>query len=332
MKAAELLYQTAINMPASNIAIFNAYAHPLLQELCTKAETYAIQQHFKPEYDAFLQLGLNIEESKQTFDLALLLPSKNKQQTQTWMAEAMLQMSDGGQLIMACANRHGAKSHETALQRLAGNITSGSKAKCRIFSARKTGDLDTDLAALWIDNGKAQKRESHGLISQPGLFSWDKTDVGSQLLLSFLNEPLNGEGADLCCGYGLLSEHILRVSTQITKLHLIEADCLALSCAAQNTAAWKEKVEIHWLDAAMEQLPTKLDWVVCNPPFHTGQRRDFELGQTIVAQACRSLKRGGKLYLVANRKLPYERILNSELRSIQVLAESDGFKVIRGTR
>jgi 16S rRNA (guanine1207-N2)-methyltransferase len=222
MKAAELLYQTAINMPASDISIFNAHTHPLLRELCVKAKTYAIRQHFKPEHDALLQLGLNIEESKQTFDLALLLPSKNKQQTQTWMAEAMLQLSDGGQLIMACANRHGAKSHEAALNKLAGNIISGSKAKCRIFSARKTDDLDTDLAALWIDNGKAQKRESHGLISQPGLFSWDKPDIGSQLLLSFLNEPLSGEGADLCCGYGLLSEHLLRVSAQITKLHSTE--------------------------------------------------------------------------------------------------------------
>jgi 16S rRNA (guanine1207-N2)-methyltransferase len=332
MKAAELLYQTALKMPARDMALINPHAHPLLKELCIRAKTYTIDQHFKPEHDALLQLGLNIEESKHTFDLALLLPSKNKQQTHAWMAEAMLQLSDGGQLIMACANRHGAKSHEAALKRLAGNMTSGSKAKCRIFSARKTGDLDSDLATQWIVDGQAQRCTSHGLISQPGLFSWDRPDAGSQLLLSHLNEPLSGEGADLCCGYGLLSEHLLRVSTQITKLHLIEADRLALFCAEQNTASWNEKVETHWLDAATGKLPSKLDWVVCNPPFHTGQSRDIELGQTIVAQACRSLKRGGKLYLVANRKLPYEQILNSELRRVQILAESDGFKVMQGTR
>jgi 16S rRNA (guanine1207-N2)-methyltransferase len=332
MKAAELLYQTTINMPASDISIFNAHAHPLLQELCVKAKTYAIRQYFKPEYDAILQLGLNLEESKRTFDLALLLPSKNKQQTYAWMAEAMLQLSDGGQLIMACANRHGGRSHEAALKKLAGNMTSASKAKCRIFSACKTDALDTELAALWINKGKAQKHESHGLISQPGLFSWDKPDVGSQLLLSFLNEPLSGEGADLCCGYGLLSEHLLRASAQITKLHLIEADQLALFCAEQNTTAWKEKVESHWLDAATEQLPSKLDWVVCNPPFHTGQDRDVDLGQTIVTRACRSLRHGGKLYLVANRKLPYEQVLKAELKRVLILTEANGFKVMQGTR
>jgi 16S rRNA (guanine1207-N2)-methyltransferase len=332
MKAVELLYQTALKTPADDIAIFNAHAHPLLQELCAHTKTCAIKQHFKPEYDTLVQLGFNIEESKHASDLALIYPSKNKQQTYAWMAEAMLQLSEGGKLIMACANKHGGKSHEAALKKLAGNMTSGSKAKCRIFSARKTGDLDSDLAALWIDNSKPQHCESHGLISQPGLFSWDRPDSGSQLLLSHLNEPLSGEGADLCCGYGLLSEHLLRVSTQITKLHLIEADQLALFCATQNTASWNEKVETHWLDATTGQLPSKLDWVVCNPPFHTGQSRDIELGQIIVGRACRSLKRGGKLYLVANRKLPYEQILNRELRRVQILTEADGFKVMLGTK
>ena len=152
------------------------------------------------------------------------------------MAEIMLQLPDGGQLIMACANRHGGRSHEAALKKLAGNMGSASKAKCRIFSARKTGNLDADLAREWIINGQPRRCSSHGLISRPGLFSWDKPDVGSQLLLSHLDDVLSGEGADLCCGYGLLSEHLLRLFEHITKLHLIEADRLALSCAVQNTA------------------------------------------------------------------------------------------------
>jgi 16S rRNA (guanine1207-N2)-methyltransferase len=332
MKAVELLYQTAMNIPASDLVVFNAHAHPLLQQLCGQATSSAIRQHFKPEHDALLRLGLNPDESGHHFDLALICPSKNRQQTQIWMAEAMLQLSENGTLIMACANRHGGKSYATALKKLAGNLTSTAKAKCRIFSARKTADLDTDLTAKWIVDGQAQRCTSHGLISQPGLFSWDRPDTGSQLLLSHLHKPLSGEGADLCCGYGLLAEHLLHTHKQIIKLHLIEADQLALSCAEQNTVSWHDKVETHWLDAATEPLPSKLDWVVCNPPFHTGQDRDIELGQSIVKHACRSLKRGGKLYLVANRKLPYEQILRSELRSIQILAESDGFKIIQGSK
>jgi len=137
---------------------------------------------------------------------------------------------------------------------------------------------------------------------------------------------------DLCCGYGLLSAHILHRSTDIQQIHLVEADRLALECARQNTASWPEITQYHWTDATSEILPTKLDWIVCNPPFHSGHNRDVELGQSIVLRACKSLRRGGILYLVANRKLPYEGLLQTELKQCRALIEADGFKVITGTR
>ncbi|MDQ7000245.1 MAG: methyltransferase, partial [Mariprofundus sp.] len=143
---------------------------------------------------------------------------------------------------------------------------------------------------------------------------------------------LHGIGMDLCCGYGLLTEYILHLSTDIKQIHLVEADWLALDCARQNTAAWQDIVQSHWKDAVLESLPKQLDWVVCNPPFHSGQSRDVKLGQSIVLHACQSLKKGGCLYLVANRKLPYENLIRSELRQCEILTEADGFKVIRGVR
>jgi len=38
------------------------------------------------------------------------------------------------------------------------------------------------------------------------------------------------------------------------------------------------------------------------------------------------------MYMVANRKLPYEQVLEKHLRSYSTLIEQDGFKVIRGIR
>ena len=335
MSAIELLYRNIPDTSAKNVLILNAQAHPLLNEICRQAASSLLQQSFKPSCIALSNSGLawvNFVATDQYFDLILIHPAKNRQQTLFWMADAMGRLQDGGKIVIACANNHGAKGYETALNKLAGNITSSSKSKCRIFSAIKSAALNSELAAQWLRNGEAQRITSHGVISRPGLFSWDRPDCGSQLLLSCLDKPLSGEGADLCCGYGLLAVHLLRLSDQTSRIHLIEADQLALCCAAQNTAAWSEQVETHWLDAATEPLPSKLDWVVCNPPFHTGHSHDVELGQKIVTRACRSLKRGGSLYLVANRKLPYEHILTAELRSVQTLTEADGFKVMQGTR
>ncbi len=143
---------------------------------------------------------------------------------------------------------------------------------------------------------------------------------------------LSGTGMDLCCGYGLLSHHILKTNPAIKQIHLLDADARAVQCAAQNISHYPQKSSLHWLDAANETLPGNLDWIVCNPPFHTAHKRDTTLGQAIVEQACQSLRRGGTLYLVANRQLPYEQILHHTLKQYQTLEERGGFKVIKGTR
>ncbi|MES0372021.1 MAG: methyltransferase, partial [Mariprofundaceae bacterium] len=317
----------------SRVAIINAHADPLLNNISEQSASLNLLQHFKPEYDELIRLGLTCSQQLETdSELILLIPSKNKQQTLGWMSEAMLNLADGGKLLVACANNHGAKSYESALKKLAGSVSSSSKSKCRIFSARKIESLDHELAREWITDAQPGEIDSHGLITQPGLFSWDRADIGSELLLKHLPDSLSGIGMDLCCGYGLLSKNILMNHSDIQSLYLIEADRLALNCAEENTKAWHEKVKPHWLDATAGALPLKLDWIVCNPPFHRGQDQDVSIGQTIIANACSSLKRGGKLYMVANRKLPYEKVLDQRLMRHKALVQAEGFKVIEATK
>ncbi len=336
MSAIDLLYHAAIDKSPARLLIINAHAHDLLPILSEKCEQLDLQQHFKHEHAAIQKMGMNASANLSSFDASygsiLILPSKNKQQTLAWMAEAMQRLEENGTILVACANNHGAKAYESALGTLAGNILSRSKSKCRIFSAKKRSSLDMELLAQWLSAGQATTISNHGLIAQPGLFSWDHADVGSQLLIDHLPDNFLGTGIDLCCGYGLLSEHLLRRSPDIDQLHMLEADRLALDCAVKNTVQWQQKVQTHWLDATHDALPEKLDWIVCNPPFHTAQQRDVELGKTIVQRACQSLKRGGTIYVVANRKLAYERLMQAELKQCQTVIEANGFKVIKGIR
>lgn len=332
MPAISLLYQAALDLPPAVTRIINAHSDPALSTLAGHATSLELHQHFKPAYDALTSQGYRATavHSETPAELILLLPSKNKLQTLGWMAAAMDRFVDDGRLIVACANHHGAKSYEKALQTLAGNLGSSSKSKCRIFSARKRDTLDSELLAEWRSHNQPRIVDSLGLVSQPGLFSWDRPDIGSHLLLEHL-PPLSGIGMDLCCGYGLLAEHLLRQGDNaIERLHLIDADHLALDCARENCRPWHKHIETHWLDAAAEALPTGMRWIVCNPPFHTGQQRDIELGQRIVNNACRSLARQGELWLVANRKLPYEQVLSAGLAHFEVCCEQEGFKIIKG--
>ncbi|MDQ7000614.1 MAG: methyltransferase, partial [Mariprofundus sp.] len=239
MTATKILYQAALEIPSRKTLIINAHAHPLL----TSMESIDLQQHFKSEYTAIKNMGLSVSstlpDSYRLYDLILLLPAKNKQQTLGWMAEAMSRLSKNGVLMFACANTHGSKSYESALKKLAGDVLSRSKSKCRLCSVKKSPAFNAPLAAQWLKDASPRNIESHGLLSRPGLFSWNHADTGSTLLIKNL-PVLHGIGMDLCCGYGLLTEYILHLSTDIKQIHLVVADWLALDCARQNTAAWQD--------------------------------------------------------------------------------------------
>jgi 16S rRNA (guanine1207-N2)-methyltransferase len=65
-----------------------------------------------------------------------------------------------------------------------------------------------------------------------------------------------------------------------------------------------------------------------NPPFHVGRSDAPELGRAFIAAAARALRPGGRLWLVANRHLPYEAALAGAFAFVNVLADAQGFKVI----
>ncbi|MDQ6989249.1 MAG: methyltransferase [Mariprofundaceae bacterium] len=326
-----LLYQQALDENMQDVAIIHAQAHPLLSQLKQQCHRLHVQQHFKPDIHDLLRLGLESTTLQGQFEHILLYPSKDKVQSLGWMASAFTHLKDGGKLSIACANTHGAKSYESALKKLVSPVYASSKAKCRVFSARKNDTLDVELQQTWLQASLPKISENHGLWAQAGMFSWKKADMGSTLLLQHLPKTLVGKGMDLCCGYGLLSAAILSSKPKLKAFHLVEADAFALACAQRNTEH-ADVMTYHHVDANTASLPKHMDWVVCNPPFHRGHTRDVALGQNIVSRACGALKRGGELYLVANRQLAYEKILQTQLSVVETLAVGHGFKVIYGQR
>jgi len=333
----DLLYQTAARhceqfKGSLEVCVWHASPRETLNSLKVLVSSMVCQQNFKADFEILRSLGLDaVHDVEGDYDLALLLPYKNKQQTLFYMAKAMQRLKIGGCIIMACANVHGAKSYQHALASLAGHANGSSKSKCRIFSACKTTEYDENLAQQWLQAGDILKLKDLDLYSQAGLFSWNRADIGSKMLLSHLPN-FSGEGMDLCCGYGLLSVHLLQTCRDIQCLHLLDAEWQALRCAEMNTETWKSQCVDHYLDARRDVLPNKLDWVVCNPPFHTGQIREVGLGQEIVSKGCQSLKQGGEIWMVANRQLPYEQLLGQHLREHRIVQEAQGFKIIRGVR
>jgi 16S rRNA (guanine1207-N2)-methyltransferase len=196
----------------------------------------------------------------------------------------------------------------------------------RICQTRRP-DAPTGLEAA-IAAGAPRYSEALGLWTQPGLFSWDRPDPGTQQLLAVL-PPLAGRGADLGCGIGVLARAVL-VSKGVTRLELVDIDRRAIAAARRNVE--DPRAVFHWADARATPELSGLDFVVMNPPFHDGGLEDRELGQAFIRRAHQILRQGGALWLVANRHLPYEAVLNGLFAKVTAHSEDAGFKVYEARR
>ncbi|WP_425373684.1 class I SAM-dependent methyltransferase [Lichenihabitans psoromatis] len=176
-----------------------------------------------------------------------------------------------------------------------------------------------------ITEGGLRRIEALGVWSQPGVFSWDRLDPGSALLIQHL-PALSGRGADFGCGIGILANAVL-TSPKVTHLDLIDIDRRAIAAARHNVD--DPRATIRWADVRRGRLAdlTQLDFVVMNPPFHDAGTEDRSLGQSFITRAAEALRTGGRCWLTANRHMPYEAVLKPLFKRINAVADAGGYKI-----
>lgn len=262
------------------------------------------------------------------YDIVLCNLPKQKEEARYMLAQALQAAKDGALILAGAANDAGGKRIEEWMKYM--NITTQSLSadKARVVWGQKTTENET--SGQWLTEGEQQSIVLNGtaFLSQPGLFSWNRIDPGSALLARYLPADLNGIGADFGCGYGYLSRAILDTAPAVKTLHCIDADRRAVNCCLKNLGDMEHTAHIsgHWMDLSVEKMQD-LDWIIMNPPFHTGKTTRTDLGQAMIRTAATSLKPGGTLYMVANKSLPYESILQERFSNVTKLAEDEGYKI-----
>jgi len=185
-----------------------------------------------------------------------------------------------------------------------------------------TAEAEASIEAA-IADGAPCFVDAMGLWSQPGIFSWDRIDPGTALLLSVL-PAFTGRGVDLGCGLGVIARAVL-TGPDVTQLACVDIDHRAVAAARRNIA--DTRASFHWADARKMEGLKDLDFVVMNPPFHDGGQEDRALGAAFIHQSHHVLRDGGTAWLVANRHLPYESVLFTAFPEAALRAEQNGFKV-----
>jgi 16S rRNA (guanine1207-N2)-methyltransferase len=190
-----------------------------------------------------------------------------------------------------------------------------------LVCARPANLIGVDEA---LSDGGPRLIEELGVWSQPGVFSWDRVDPGSALLLDHL-PVLSGRGADFGCGVGILSRAVL-ASAKAEQIILIDIDRRAVECARRNIS--DARATFHWADVR-DGAPKliELDFVVMNAPFHDAGTEDRALPISFVKRASAALRSGGICWLTANRHLPYEEVMRAAFRRVELKIETGGYKI-----
>ena len=286
-------------------------------------ERLRIMTGFRPDHDGFSDAGFQVSTDMPVAEAALVCLPRSKTEGLSLIA---LAIAAGAKMVLVDGQKtDGIESVLKAVRQrtyLGGSV---SKAHGKLFWFTPT---DADFSDWTAASSTVHDPALGPFRTTPGLFSSDNIDPGSALLAQHLPETLPARMADFGAGWGYLAAACL-ARKGVTELHLVEAEYAALEMARENIS--DSRAQFHWADACSFAHRTPLDGLVMNPPFHTGRKAQPELGMAFIAAAARNLSNRGKLWMVANRHLPYEAVLSKSFGSHEILAETSAFRVWQAT-
>ena len=281
--------------------------------------------------------------SPEPFDVALLRLPKGRMLAQLHLLHAHAALRPGGRLYLAGPNKGGIKSVIRDAHALFGQASllgygGHSRVVVLVKNHTKTDALPRALARPGMRRGSYQRLEMNvmgcvlGALTRPGVFSWRHLDPGTRLLLENLRVEERDRIVDLGCGYGALGMFAVHRAANV-RASLVDVDLLACECArasvALNRIPGVEVVLGDGQSALMQGSPTL---VISNPPFHSGHPRSSSTAERWIRASRESLSPGGRLVIVANRFLPYDRLLRSCFGAVEVLADDRRYRVLSAQR
>ncbi|WP_372799725.1 methyltransferase [Paracoccus seriniphilus] len=283
-----------------------------------------IQQGNYPDYQALAARGYEVVTTAEgDFETALVFLPRAKAEARARIADASTRLRPGAALWIDGQKTDGVDSILKDLRKRATVDQVYSKGHGKIFRVlRPEGEW---LPADWVSRGQ---EVVPGFVTRPGVFSADGIDPGSALLARHLPERMPTRMVDLGAGWGWLSAQVL-AHPGVEVIHLVEAEHAALESARENVS--DPRARFHWTDARSFSLPEPVNGVIMNPPFHVGRMADPRLGQEFIAAAARLLTGAGKLWMVANRHLPYETVLGEHFARVSEIGGDTRFKIIEAS-
>ncbi|WP_165360577.1 methyltransferase [Candidatus Chloroploca sp. Khr17] len=278
----------------------------------------------------------------EAFDRVILFSPKSRALGRRWLLEAQAYLRREGILNIVGAQASGVRSLIADAQALTGKMhILGYGKGCRVAETRCIQPLAappawTTLPGIrpgsWIPLTVDLPGGASELVSLPGVFSAEHLDPGTAFLLSQLGQRCHGKRVlDVGCGYGVIGLAAAQLGAK--QVDLADVNLLALAAARENVErlGLSRVIQVHPSDGLEAVLGQRYDLVLSNPPFHTGKTIDTAMAEAFLREARSVLVPGGTLLIVANRFLPYERVMQAHFGTVTVVATCEGYRVLAGS-
>jgi 16S rRNA (guanine1207-N2)-methyltransferase len=278
------------------------------------------------------------------WDIVLLTIPKGRRYARTLLLSAWGALKPGGMLFLAGPTKSGAKAVIKDAKRLFGNANVlGYRSHQRVAACTRGEAIPEPLPKEFQQPGIApgsrqfievdRPEGTLKLETHPGIFSWETLDEGTALLLEHLAIEPDSRVWDVGCGYGVIGLSAAFAGAGFVTMS--DVNLIAVDYTQRNavTNQMNHKVEIFAADTLSlphqhPGSPPSYDLIISNPAFHQGRTVDRSMAAQLISGAPDFLTKTGRLLIVANRFLNYDKLMRPYFEQVARTAETSKFHLI----
>jgi len=319
----------------------DCWSDSYLSQLATNYNLHHSQLAFQPRFIPSTELPT----VERPYDVVVIKIPKTMALLEDQLIRLKAYISSDTRIVAAAMTKHIHSSTLKLFEKIIGSTTTSlAVKKARLIFSKY--EIKEQFVTPVYPKTYPLKEFDITLTNHANVFAKDKLDRGAQLLIQQFKalpnpvEPIEPteqapiqtktqKVVDLGCGNGVLgivAQHYLPTS----QLCFIDESYMAIASAKASYHKNYPDQQADFLigNGLSDYQPDTIDLILCNPPFHQEHTVGEHLAWKMFQQSLLCLKRGGQLWIVANRHLNHHSKLKRLFGNSHLIASNKTFVVL----